>query len=128
MSARIIVTKPGYNANEDPDPRNVNFDSDLASLKYYVEGTEVVSGGAGYTETTIAHNLGYKPFFAAYIGPLVEAADFSMVPFVFADFSNFFLGSAWVDDTNLYLQIWHDYGTTVNATFYYKIFRNNLGL
>lgn len=128
MSQRIIVTESGYSADENPDPRNIRFDSDLASLKYYLEDSAVVSGGAGYTTTEITHNLGYVPFFVAYVGPLLAADDSAMVPFVFASGSDFFIGSAWADSTKLYLQIWHNLGSTVNATYHYKIFKNSLGL
>lgn len=131
MSKRIIVTKPGISANEVNDARDLTFDSDLESLKYYKEGSVGVSGGAGTTVQEVTHGLGYIPVFAAYIGPLQEGGDtndYSMVPFVFASGLDFFFGSCWADANKLYFQIVHDFGSTLSVTFYYKIFKNNTTL
>ena len=131
MSQKLLISKSGYNVLTETDQRNLVFTSDLGSLKYYAEGSSGVSGGAGYTTVEITHSLGYIPFFTAYIGVLAvggDTDDYCMCPFIFADMSNFFVGSAWADSTKIYLQIWHDYGTTVSVTFYYKIFRNSTGL
>ena len=131
MSQKLRISKPGYNAITESDKRNLVFTSDLASLNYYAEGSVGVSGGSGVTVQTIAHNLGYIPFFTAFIGPLGvggDTNDYCMCPFIFADFSNSFIGSVWADATNIYLSIDHDYPSTISVTFYYKIFRNSLGL
>lgn len=131
MSKKIIITKPGFDAKTETDPRNINFTSELASLKYYAEGSVGVSGVAGVTTEEIVHGLGYIPFFVAYIGALGvggDTDDFSMVPFIFLDGLSSFIGSAWADTDKLYLQIEHDLASTPSVTFHYKIFRNSLGL
>lgn len=131
MSHKVIISKVGYNALTETDPRNLIFSSDYASLKYYAEGSTSVSGSAGTHTVEITHGLGYKPFFVAYIGVLGiggDSNDFCMVPFIFIDGIDSFLGSAWVDSNKLYLEIQHDLPSSPSVTFYYKIFRNDLGL
>ena len=131
MTKKIVITKAGYNATTETDPRNINFTSELPSLKYYLEGSASVSGGTGVTTTEITHNLGYIPFFVAYIGALNQGGDtddFCMVPFIYLDGLDSFLGSAWADSTKIYLQIEHDLGITVSVTFHYKVFKNRTNL
>lgn len=131
MAQKIVITKPGFNALTETDPKNMIFTSELASLKYYSEGSVDVSGGDGVTTVEVTHTLGYIPFFASYIGVLGvggDTDDYSMVPFIFLDGFNAFVGSVWADSTKLYFQIDHNLGHSVSVTFYYKIFRNNLGL
>ena len=131
MSMKIVVTKPGYNVLTETDKRNIVFTSDLASLKYYAEGSASVSGGSGTTTVEVAHNLGYIPVFAAYIGVLAiggDVDDYCMVPFIFLSGANSFIGTVWADSSKLYLEIQHDLPSTPSVTFYYKIFRNSTGL
>lgn len=128
---KIVITKSGYSALTETDPRNLIFSSDYASLMYYAEGSISVSGSDGVTTVELTHGLGYAPVFVSYIGVLNiggDSNDYCMIPFIFLDGINSFLGSTWADTSKLYFQIEHDLGHSVSVTFYYKIFRNSLGL
>lgn len=134
MSARIVITKPGYDAKGNPDPRNVNFDSDLESLKYYkllnpLQDIVEIFGDStsGWVEETTSHNLGYVPFFVAYVGSF-NIDPYQMVPVFIADGSQSVYASVWADTTQIHFRALINTPTTTFITFYFKVFRNSLGL
>ncbi len=129
MTHKIIIAKPGYNALTDKDPNHLIFSSDYNTLKYYFTGNTNVTisaSGAGQFEntTTVAHNLGYIPFFFGYI---YDGTNYYINPINgIAGFDY----EIYADATNLYC-----YGSkhftgagSYTVYFYYKIFKNNLGL
>jgi hypothetical protein len=133
MSQKIVITKPTYNALTETDPRNIIFSSDYDNLKYYASGNTTVNGAYGVTTVEVSHNLGYIPFFVAYVGQLeidsADEGDYCMIPYVFSTMGYFFHASVWADSSKFYFQIEHNIDdTTIPMTFYYKIFRNDLGL
>ena len=73
MSYKLIVSKPPYNALTDTNIDHLQFSSDYNTLKYSMANgsktVNVVTSASGYYnfQEKISHNLGYKPFFKAYV-------------------------------------------------------------
>lgn len=136
MTNKIIVSKLGYNALFETTPDNLNFSSDYNTLKYYVSGNATITldrdGVSRTSETVVAHNLGYVPFFICYINSIGAggSAVYNIVPFYQPGFGTKVLANALADSTNLYLRFTclNGGGGTFSAIFYYKIFKNSLGL
>jgi hypothetical protein len=79
------------------------------------------------TNVTIPHNLGYTPFFVVFVNDLTNFTN-QYGPVEYFNFVGFLRAArAYVDNTNLYLSLNLGSGT-VTANWYYKIFKNNLGL
>lgn len=129
MTNRIIIAKTGYNALTETDPNHKIFDSQYGTLKYFVSGSgslTITASGAGQVENTatVAHNLGYVPFFYGYV---YDGSTYYINP---VNSISGFDYEMYADATNLYL-----YGSkfffsagSISLTFYYKIFKNDLGL
>lgn len=68
MSHKIIVSKKGYDALTESNPKNLIFDSDLNHLKTAVYGTLAISSVANGAESVgeIVHGLGIRPLVLAY--------------------------------------------------------------
>lgn len=120
----IKVTKPGFDIT-DADVKDQVFNSEHNSLKIWMAGNTSISIGASTAEysTTVAHGLGYIPFFLVYF-KLSHASklwfqnslDDSLLP------SAFVFGRATADSTNLNLFVQNDTGfTNTTATAYYQI-------
>jgi len=134
----LAVSKEGKNALTDTNPDNYNFHSNYNSLKYYNSGSIVMTNISSTTYGTIAHNLGYTPFFVAFVNDLsvyYSANAYAMVPYYLGSSTipnpNRNLGAfAYADSTNVYCKAWFDtnWVGTHTFTFYYKIFRNNLNI
>jgi len=108
------------------------FNSEHNSLKIWMTGNKNISvseftgfAGTGEGEVTVAHNLGYAPFYLCYFKIkhatklwLQDSLDASMLT------GNFIKGFAWSNNTSLHMKV------TVNgnnlpaftAVGYYKIF------
>lgn len=139
MTYKIKISKSGFNAITDTDPNRLVFSSDYNTLKYYTNGSVTLSGSwttnpgnsvKTYT-TTVSHNLGYKPFFVCYVNFIGK---YNIIPYKDSFMTiGSMIASAWVDNNNMYFDvqlrpgIW-SYTWNFNFTFYYKIFKNNLGL
>lgn len=135
MSNKIVVAKPGYNALTETNPDNLIFSSDYNTLKYYLNGNtsiHIVGDDTDkITTTPIAHNLGYVPLFIVYVNFFTSAPninEYSIVPHESDVGVRIRRAEAWADSTNLYLQLRNKSLNDDTAVFYYKIFRNNLGL
>ena len=135
----IAVSKAGYEAGTDTNPDHYNFHSNYNSLKYYKSGSYVMNNITSTTYGTVAHNLGYTPFFAGFSNDftgILGTDVYAMVPYYFGnsiapDYPNRDIGAfMYADGTNLYCKAWFDTNAvgTYTFTFYYKIFKNNLGL
>lgn len=67
MAIKMVISKPGYNALTETDPKNFIFDSNLNHLKTAGSGTVLLGASAGGTSaTTVNHSLGYPPLVLAY--------------------------------------------------------------
>jgi len=133
MSQKIVITKAGFNALTETDPDNLIFSSDYATLKYYSSGTLSlsISSGDNEDETSVAHNLGYKPFFVVFLELdfSLGAGDWACVPFNLDDTFVRSTVTASVDNTNLYVTAkTTDTFSDIDLNFRYKIFRNSTGL
>jgi hypothetical protein len=103
----IKISQPGYDITNTAIQYQV-FNSTANSLKVWMSGIAQISmsaygSGGGYTgQTTIAHGLGYQPFFLCYFGlytyggPLYmqDSLDDAQL------FSNYIYGTARVDTVN----------------------------
>jgi hypothetical protein len=127
MTKKIIIAKTGFNALTETDPNNLIFSSDYNTLKYYLSGSVELSVDGADASTSITHNLGFVPFFVVYVNTLSPVGTWSMVPQTFNDLGAYLYMFAYADTTKIYFQI--ETASAVNTmTFYYKIFKNNLGL
>jgi hypothetical protein len=127
MSYKIVIAKPGFDATTETNPNNLIFSSDYNTLKYYLSGFYQMLNVSTTTNVTIAHNLGYVPFFQVFVNDLHYFTN-QYGPVEYYDSTGFLRAArAYVDSTNLYLSLNLGSGT-VTANWYYKIFKNNLGL
>lgn len=134
---KLLISSPGIDAGTATNPDNFNFHSDYATLKYYTSGSYTMSNITSTTTGTIAHNLGYTPFFIGFVNDLQGFLPnaYAIMPYYLGK-SSVFTPNAdvgafmYADSTNIYLRAWFDTSAsgTYNFTFYYKIFKNNLGL
>lgn len=134
----LAVAKSGSNVLTETNPDNFNFHSSLATLKYFTSDTYDMGSITDTTEVTIAHNLGYVPFFIVFVKDLaaIISNGYALVPYYFSRSSipspsRDVAAWAYADETNIYLKAYYQtnaIGTAFTFTWYYKIFKNNLGL
>lgn len=112
---KLLIAKAGYNWN-DADIRNIVFDSDKTMLKEAVilSGYLDFSPGDTYKEISIAHGLGYTPWFIPYMknGTTGEEEVLPVIP-VGIEGPAF---SACVDSTHVKFKA--DFGYGYNEGFY----------
>lgn len=135
MTYKIVISKSGYNVLTETNINNLIFSSNYNTLKYYASGNSTISinngGGKYHSHNTIAHNLGYKPFFVAYAKDSDFMARYSPCGIYVAPTGlSYRLFTTTVDNNNLYLVAKGNSlaGENYSVTFYYKIFKNSLGL
>ena len=129
MSNKVVITKSGFDAKTETDPDNIVFSSDYNTLKYALSGSYEMTGVTGDTDVTIAHNLGYTPFFIVYCNDFVaQPTYYGLTEYFFSLGGRVRRAKAYVDDTNLYLSLDLDVGAAITVKWNYKIFKNNLGL
>ena len=138
MTRKIVITKPGFDALTETDPNNMIYSSEYDTLKYHISSTKTVtvaSTGTGTTPTvttkSVAHGLGYAPFFIAYIDRI--SPGYSICPAQLSGFQLpsteiYFQASAYVDSTNIYFRVLSLNSASGDFIFPYKIFRNRLGI
>lgn len=150
MTYRAAVAKSTYDVlgTAGTIPNLLDYSSDYNTLKYHSAGsTQLVVdlssyygtfgafGGTFYRHyavSTIAHNLGYVPFFTGNVLALTTTPpQWSMVPVRVGAGAGFLNQELYADNTNLYFQ-YHDAVASSSGLstipFMYRIFRNNLGL
>ncbi len=134
----IACTKAGKDVLTANNPDDFNFHSSYPTLKYYTSGTYVMSNINTTTYATISHNLGYTPFFVGFVNDLAGFFgnnNYAIMPYNWGRSTipapNKDIGAyIYADSTNIYLKAYFQAsaGTTKTFTFYYKVFKNNLGL
>ena len=139
-SGKIIsVAANDKNVLTETNPDNFNFHSNYATLKYYESNNWNMGSITAQTIKTIPHNLGYVPFFIGFSNDLqafFSANTYALMPYYLGrsdpthptqDVAAFM----YADDTNIYLKAYYQtnaVGTPFSFNFYYKLFKNNLGL
>lgn len=133
----VAVSKTGKNALTETNPDNFNFHNAFSTLKYYDSGVYNMGSITNTTTVTIAHNLGYVPVFIAFVNDLAGiTGGYALLPYYFGRSSGALptrdvAAFAYADATNIYLKAYYQanaVGTSFTFNFYYKIFKNNLGL
>jgi len=126
MSIRIKVTKPGYEVQEETEPRNFSFNSDYDHLKTALSGSyqqEVADSGDHVT--TIGHGLGYRPLLMCYFRntvndkwliALTNPEDIGSRQAISANVN------VYADTTNVYLKIVNYTGGAATFEVKYEIF------
>jgi len=142
MSYKIVVSKPGYNVLTETDPDNLIFSSDYGTLKYHSSGslTIVVSSTANvfYSLTNnVLHNLGYLPFTVVFGNQPKIMTGYAPLGISY-NFLDDGIGNAWYRHLRFWVTSSRLYvgaeglrvvaGDSYTATFYYKIYRNDLNL
>lgn len=124
MSYGMRVSKSGYSVKTG-DTKDMIMDSDANSLKVYAAGSVNVSvaGGGATSTATVAHNLGYPPFYRVFFklkdANKIWQEDCTDATRLLANFNNGF-GST--DNTNLNISIYSDEASGYTATVYYILF------
>lgn len=132
----LRVAKSGYNALNETDPNNYRFLSGYNTLKYLPSGagnqsiTIVGDTTDKSTEVTVAHNLGYVPYHVCFVDDFDNFPDerFSLAPYKNSTLTINRRAEVYADTTNLYLKMFNQSANTYTGKFYYKIYKNSLGL
>lgn len=133
----LAVAKQGCDVLTETNPDNFNFHSKYPTLKYY-DSRSYSMTVSQTTVYTIAHNLGYTPFFIGFVNDLVNFIPnaYAIAPYYWGrtpypqppqDIGSF----VYADANNIYLKAYYQpgaVGLSNTFTFYYKIFKNNLNL
>lgn len=127
MTYKLAASKEGINVGTATNPNDLNYSSDYDTLKYYKAGSVVLAYNGADIEGTVAHNLGYVPFYTAYVNNLSPANTWSMCPQTFKSGPFYLYMNAYANTANLYFRI-ETAAAANTATFYYKIFLNDTGL
>lgn len=133
MTDKLVISKPGYNALTETDPNNLIFSSDYNTFKYSTSGSDSYTITAGETSgehTIVTHNLGYIPFFVVYANDAPSyATRWYSLPFSFADAGVYDHRFVYATTTALVFRFENSgFGIDIDLSFYYKIFKNDLGL
>lgn len=132
----LKVAKPGHNVINTKNPNNLNFSSDFNTLKYDLSGVTSIAVNEGsernvYTKTVaVTHGLNFYPVTIAYVQddtmpnpqPMgrFQAGSGASRSFFFHITKTqiiFIINGSWLTTPDNY-----------TAYFYYKIFKNDLGL
>lgn len=129
MAQKLIISKPGYNALTETDVNNQVFNASYDTLKYYTSGYVDLSLNANANpETYVTHDLGYTPFFIAYLNGFPTDSDYTAVPLVSYGFGSYSTVDAYATTSRIYFTIKSDATQDYTRRIVYKIFRNSLGL
>ena len=131
MTQILKISKAGVNVVTGTAPDNLIFSSDYNTLKYHLSGTINVSDITdGTVNGTVSHNLGYVPYFTAYVNKYATPGgeDYNMCPSQFQDVDVRAIAQSYADTANVYFRCINVNAGTTTYTFRYFIFRNNLGI
>lgn len=132
----LRVAKSGFNALQETDPNNYIFLSGYNTLKYLSSGagnqsiTIIGDGTLKTTEIMVAHNLGYVPYFVCFVDDFMNypGVRYSQAPFRNETLTLVRKSEVYANSTNIYLKMFNKSANTYTGKFYYKIYKNNLGL
>jgi len=138
INDRIIAcADSGINPKTETNPDKFKFHSLYPTLKYDVSDSYSMTVSET-TVHTIAHGLGYTPVVIPFVNDIagVITNGYSLAPYywgrsTFFSPSNDIAAFVYVDDTYIYLKAYYQanaVGTSKTFNFYYKIFKNNLGI
>jgi len=133
----LKIAKSGFNVLEETDPNKLIFSSEYNTLKYYKGGTITHSVSEAdntlyRTKSYYTHDLNFYPYFEVYCKDNLMSGWQPVGKFE-AGAGSYRSFYAYVTKTKLYV-VASGYtgiggaGETYDVVFYYKIFRNNLGL
>jgi len=138
MAQEIRISKQGIDAGTVINPDDMTFSSEHNTLKYDTTGSAILtipSVGPFDSETrkgTVAHNLGYYPYFSLYVKEGYASVFYPHSIVSFGAGANTLIGGyvGTTDFVYFYTSENNGAGTLTpgTANFVYKIFRNNLNL
>lgn len=131
----LRIGKAGVDVTLELDPNSYKFLL-FNTLKYLPSGagnqsiTIVGDGTFKTTELTIAHNLGYVPYFTCFVDDFVSFPNsrYALAPYRNETLTMIRKSEVYADSTNLYLKMFNQSLNTYTSKFYYKIYRNKLNL
>lgn len=133
----LAFAKSGKNVLTETNPDNFNFHSAYNTLKYYHSDSYTLSA-SNSSVVTFNHSLGYVPFFVGFVNDLAAniTNGYAIMPYYWSrsniiTHNNDIAAFIYADATNLYLKAYYQsnaVGTSKTFQFYYKLFKNNLGL
>lgn len=132
----LKVAKPGHNVLNTKNPNNLNFSSDYNTLKYYLSGVVSIAVNESilantYSKTvTLTHGLGFYPVCLAYVQDDRMANPQPMGRFQAGSGASrsFYYTISKTQITFIVNGFWLTTPDTYTVYFYYKVFKNNLGL
>jgi len=129
MGYKLKISKAGYNVLTETSPDNLVLDSDYDTLKYHASGSVNVTVSGADAEQSIEHDLGYVPFFTAFVNYFADPVGtaYNMCPGTWNDVGNYCYAQCYATTTRLYFKVFTN-SASQTFTFKYKIFRNTLGL
>jgi hypothetical protein len=148
MSYKLAISKPTKNVLTATDADDFIFNSDYDTLKYETQGKITVTvdysdyyhseyndiyGFMYYHRKvgTVAHGLGYTPYFAGYTISSDDPLEMIQLPYGFADAGYFVSESIYADSSNLYFVVMFNNSSnsgTADVELSYRIFKNDLEL
>lgn len=134
MTYLMRVSKIGVDTlGTSTNPGDYLFSSSYNTLKYYTSGSISLTVGNISTPTIIEgtanHNLGYFPFYEAYVN-ISGYSEYYMASYGSAAVGGkVFIAQAFCGTDNIYFKIdTNNHSGTETYIMYYKIFKNNLNL
>ncbi|MFA7000358.1 MAG: hypothetical protein WC241_04580, partial [Candidatus Paceibacterota bacterium] len=129
----IKISKPGKDVLKTNMPDDLIFSSEYGTLKYFLTDTLTISTTIDELEdievAVYNHNLGYYPYFEAYV--LNWDNNWQPIPIIHLGASTSTDYNVYITKTQLRFRVkWTAYtiGTTQTAIFKFFIFKNNLNL
>lgn len=127
MKIAIAKDTSTLGALKETDPNKLIYSSDYDTLKYFMSGTVTVTVSGATATGSVNHDLGYSPFFLAYVVGFGGANKYNLCPGYVASFSGYIHADAYIDATTLYFRVHTNYFSGTQQ-FLYKIFRNRLSI
>lgn len=133
MTQILGISKAGINVGTATNPNDFIFSSSYNTLKYYTSGSIPLTIGSistpTITEGTVSHNLGFFPFYEAYVN-ISGSPNYYLASYGSAAVGGkYFIAQAFCGTGSLYFKIdTNNHSGTETYILYYKIFKNNLGL
>ena len=134
MAQKLSISKPGVTVGTASTPNDFIFSSDYNTLKYQTDGSIVMNVVTAdfdfYTRSgTVDHDLGYYPFVQVWVTD-ENRTDWSPVGAYRVGAGDYHNDFAYTGTKSIFFQVEGFSNTlgTIQVTFAYKIFKNNLNL